>query len=228
VKYSGGDGTVAVEIDTRDLEAAARRLALENGRTTGEMVEQAARLTLEDVVRTTPPGNLRQKGKATTGKRAVRRSIGKAFVGVRIKHKRREEWPDVVGVYEDMKRGRRLGKEPKKYVDQVKLRELVKRQEARVGLLASNWLPGLYRLGGGKRVPKFITRHRGRGGSYEVSTRGRTKRVVVVNDFPSDWGVSRVMEAAAYVAVRRQSAKMVRSAAFLARRDARRAGFRVR
>lgn len=150
-----------------------------------EATRQAARGFLRREIAITPPASEGTTGLSARrqGERKIDRELARVFVPVRLKHKRREEFPDVVGIYQQQvlpRKGRRgaigrpLGQ--RYHVDQEKFNALRESLVANVGLLASGWNAAAGVLG--VPVPAWIARHGLANGACEVLV--EENRIVIV------------------------------------------------
>lgn len=160
-------------LDTSGFSLALQRYVTLTGADAEAAAVRASRTYMRYLLAITPPGDGRQQGERAAltkaDERRARASIdadlARLFIGVRLRGKREEQWPDVAGLHRQAfisgktpgKRIKRVG--PVKYVDQRKLRALARDLYAAVGRLAANWLAGLAATGSLAGAPAWVKRH---------------------------------------------------------------------
>ena len=150
-----------------------------------EATRQAARGFVRREIAITPPASDGSTGLGARrqGERKIDRELARVFVPVPLKHKRREQYPDVEAIYQQEvyprkgKRGlsaRPLGQ--RYHVDQQKFNALRESLVGNIGLLASGWNAAAGALG--VPVPAWIARHGLANGACEVLI--EENRIVIV------------------------------------------------
>jgi hypothetical protein len=177
------------------------------GRTLSDTVKRAAKGITRRVIAITPPAHQGVEGAAAYryGRQKIKSDMSRVLAPVKLKGRRlitkvfgrplarpitiktAEKYPDVVSVYKQHRRFRRIGvgvtstnlKEAKFYVDARKFNRLLKLKEANVGRLASGWSEGAAALD--VPVQQWISRH-GRGrGTAKLDLMGSRMRITVRN-----------------------------------------------
>ena len=153
-----------------------------------EATRQAARGFLRREIAITAPASEGTTGlnARRQGERKIDRELGRVFVPVTLKGKRREQYPDVVGLYDEWvlpRKGKRgLSARPlgtRFHVDQVKFDQLRNALAGNVGLLASGWNAAAGVLG--VPVPAWIARHGLANGACEVLIEENRIAIVLTN-----------------------------------------------
>lgn len=226
------------KVDTTEFSRALRDLSARNDRSTAENLQRYARTTLSNshgngVIDITPPGGDGARGTAARrqGEAAIDRDLSAVFVPVKLKHQRKERWPDVEGIHDARFRsGSRFGKKLTRgraqayYVDTIKLRALRRLLFSRVGFLASGWLAAAQRLG--VAVPNWIARHGTRRGTVQIQLSGPRKSIEITNHVP-DNAPAAELDRRLQFAVDRATARIDRDFNETVQRDAQRAGFKA-
>lgn len=162
------------------LEETTVRWALamkKDGRTA--LIEMARRVT-RMVISLTPPASAKATGRDAymQGKRKIRRNLTAVMAPRTLKHKRREEWPNIASVWRaravwrDNGVGVRVTRGRIAYVDRQKFLAFEKEKLAKIGRMASGWLAGAQLLG--VSVLSWISRHgSGRGWAQIIERSGQ-------------------------------------------------------
>lgn len=174
---------VALTVETAGVQAALQDYVQGVGGDARAACRRAGVMLARNELAITPPGDGLQAGQRATltkqdqrrGQAAVRGDLGRLFTGVRLKGKRREQWPDVAALHRAaFIAGKTPGKPIRKpglqkFVDVRKLRALEKALFARVGKLAAHWGAG-FRALGAAGLPAWVRRHGARGDGRLVET----------------------------------------------------------
>lgn len=195
---------MAFKVNTSEFGRALRDLNARTDRSAADNLQRYSRTILSNrqgtgLLEITPPAGNGATGLAAKrqGEAAIDRDLAAIFVPVRLKHERREQWPDVEGIHAGrFGSGSRAGKSLTRgraqayYVDVIKLRALRRLLFARVGYLASGWIAAAERLG--VRIPSWIGRHGARRGSIRLQLTGPKKEVEISNTVPDRSPVAEV------------------------------------
>lgn len=206
-------GDLTVKIDDGSFSRALHDFAVTFKRDAKDVFKQQSKLIIRNVIDLTPPSG-RSKGTAAkkAGEKQVEKDLAALFVGVRLKGKRREQWPDVAAIHAtrfSRKSGKRLtrGQKAAYYVDQSKLKTLLTKLKAQVGKLASGWVAAFVRLGGS--VPVWIARHGASRGTVELVLEGNNLHLKASNITQQGAPNSELLRRV-NAAVKRQEDNMVR------------------
>lgn len=225
-------------VDLTDFSRSLRHLSELNHRTSAENLRRYARTTLSNrqgsgLLEITPPGSAGVTGLAARrqGEGAIDRDLAAVFIPVRLKHKRRERWPDVAGIHDarfrsSSRSGGKLtrGQAQAYYVDVLKLRALRRTLFGRVGYMAAGWLPACTALG--VRPPAWIARHGTGRGSYRQQLAGPRYEIEMVCHV-APRGPAGELERRVPDALRYATSRIEREIDYLYAKDAKKAGFKV-
>ncbi len=185
---------VALRVETIGFQTAFQNYVQGTGRDAEQAALMASRIYMRNIIAITPPGDGAQssdraaltKEDERRGRASVLADLSHLFIGVRLKGKRDEEWPDVAGLHRHAfitgkvpgKRIKRVGN--KKYVDQRKLKALQKALFAKIGRLAAHWLRAAEAIGA-KGIPAWVRRHGVRGGGSRTPPGAPRFRLEAIN-----------------------------------------------
>lgn len=171
-------------IDTSGFSQALQKFVTLTGSDAEKSALRAARTFMRNVIAITPPGDGKQASdRASLTKQdqyraqaSIRSDLAVLFAGVKLKGKRKEQWPDLAPIHRQAfitgktpgKRLKRVGNV--RFVDRSKLKTLERALFARVGRLAANWLAGAMAIAT-TGIPAWVKRHGSRG-IGKVTTKG--------------------------------------------------------
>jgi hypothetical protein len=233
--------TPTVALTRDNVTPTLERYAVEMRRALPEVAVRYMRGVTRRVLAITPPGNAGTQGASQTlgmdaynaGRARIARQMQAVLIPVRLKHKRKERWPDVAGLYRSqlksnggrMRLANYTGQ--KFYVDVRKFREVLRDRQGRVGRMASGW--GAAAVGLKVALPAWVSRHGTTRGRLVQDLGGPKIKMIVTNFAPEATGpiraemVRRIPYATAY-----QRAGMEREIEVAGLSAAGRAGLKVR
>ena len=217
-----------LKFDLRPIQRAIKKLQPQVKQSRRELVEQAARGFVKEVVEITPPGGSGRRGNAAkkVGEAAIKYDLSRVMAAARARLNVILQDPrEIHQRFRDLRTGRinpRNLKHPYP-VDAAALRSLQRDLLARVGKLAGGWNAGAAKLGA--KVPSWIARQGAGRGAMSVVNSIRQFRITLTN------AVKYVHNVADYTrrvqsAINIQAAKMERKAEFLLTRALKRAGWK--
>lgn len=222
-----------MKFDSSDLRSSMQRLANAANKAPKDIVEEAARGFVRDVVKITPPGSPGVSGTAAKkqGEAGILKGLGSIMVAADKKaygpfedpaavHKRARN-PRTGRVDKRVLRGGARGG-AKAQVTASALAAYKKVILAKVGLLASGWNAAAAKLG--VRLPAWVSRHGTGRGAVVVKVTPTSFSVTVSNEVKFVEGV-KDYERRVKWAIRSQERKIDRRADFLLKKAIREAGF---
>lgn len=230
-------GNIRIRLDTADFRQAVRALASASGKSTADVFLTSARSLVSNrrgsgLVDITPPNSQGTHGNSAKkqGEGAISRDLSRVFTGVKLQHKRSEQWPDLESIHARLFAQKR-GNSPLQsdrgrgmyYVDQQKLKALYAALILRVGWLASGWNAAASRLG--VPVPAWIARHGARG-EARVNLQWPVYEIELTNVAPGGAPIDGLERLIPY-AVEYETKAMLRQIPYVVAANAQRAGFKA-
>jgi len=217
-----------VKFDLRAVKRAMNNLAPQVKLSRRELVEQAAKGFVKEVVAITPPAGKGKKGSAAkkAGEAAIKADLARVMTAVvRNKGGALQDPAAIHKRLRDQNTGRINPRNLKKPypVDAAALRALQKRLFALVGELAAGWNAGAAKLG--VKLPAWVARHGGKRSAIDINNAIGRFRITLTN------AVKYVTKVSDYdqriqSAINIQARKMKRQAEFLLTRALKRAGWK--
>lgn len=214
------------KIDASKLNRLLRSIPKEMTALRDKVAKQEAKGFVQDVIAITPPFHAGLGGLSAVAKRkaglagaeqGIERDLNRVFQAVKLKGKRREEHPDVRGVYEARNARRKGGKPLSRgrkqayYVDERKLAALAKELKAKIGKLMSGWAAAAreFRVA----LPAFAKRHGTTRGAVNVAAGKRGIRITISNKV--SYAIAQQLDRLANAALNRRAGSLERRLPYL-------------
>ncbi len=207
-----------LNLDTRDFEKALSLFMVRSRRPVEEVMRQQAKLIVQQIVRSTPPGTQTTQGSAAKqlGERAVEADLAKIFIPAATK--RQAESVNLASVHRRARgRNGRIKRGGQTYrVQKGELSRFRTAQKKKVGQLAAGWNQAAAKLG--YKPPAWIWRHSSPSKAV-VEISERRMRFLMVNGVQHAREV-RGLERRVQYAVNRQTRKMLNTVEAAVAREA--------